>query len=241
MAIRFTSDHREGNSHLPEGTYRLRILDVEQTEAKKTKTPQLKVTAQVASGEYAERKVVDFFPLSEAALWRLYKLAEACNVRMEDTGEVDERGKPIMELEPEDLIGAECYAVAKIREYEGRKSNNWVEFTSTEETLAGTPESEDDEEPVKRKSKGKGKGKVEEKPAAKKGKKPEPEPEEDEDEDEDEEEAPRRGRPAKNKPEAKAAKVEDDIDDEDWEDDEDDEDDEEDEPTPPPSRRRRKG
>lgn len=118
MAIRF-SGGKNTYEVLPQGTYDFEIKSVEQGTSK-SNNPQLKVQLEVVEGPLAGKKTTHWYSLLPQAAWRLSEFAAAAGGTMVDTGEVDEKGEPIMELDENSLVGLFVRGTIEHREYQGR-------------------------------------------------------------------------------------------------------------------------
>ena len=82
---------------LPEGTYDLQIMAVEQGTSQKGK-PQLKISCEVASGEKEGRKVTLWYSLVKNSAWKLKRLLVATGAPFEES----DAGK--LRFDTDDLI-----------------------------------------------------------------------------------------------------------------------------------------
>lgn len=120
--IKFNAKQGGGYVPLPEGTYDLELLDVEQTTSKND-NPQLKVSATVADGPSAGKKVTIWYSLVPQAGWKLRNLLDALLVEYD--AEEDEDGGDAIEFDPEDLVGRVASFSVTQREYNGRVNNDF--------------------------------------------------------------------------------------------------------------------
>ena len=98
-------------SALPEGMYALSIAKVEETVSSNG-NPMLKVEYDVLDVE-GNRKVWDNYVLIDKTLWKVKELFDAIGI---DTSE-------IVEIDPQELVGATVRAKLVVEEYNGEDRN----------------------------------------------------------------------------------------------------------------------
>lgn len=199
-----------------EGQHVARIAAAEESTSQGG-NDMIKVTFVVTKGADKDSRVIENYPLTETALWKLKGMLQAIGMKCE--------GKIMLDLDR--LIGKTCIIEVVHEEYNGNTRAKVSECrrliaTSDEEDIDEEDIDEEEEEAPKKKSK-----KKEKKNTKKKEKAPEEDEngaEDDEDWDEEEEEKPKK----KAKKSAKSSKAtkkeepeEDEDDDDDWDDDED--------------------
>jgi len=121
MAIRFTGGQGGTYETYEPGNYDLRIIDATQGTSK-TGNPQLKVACEFVGGRYDGKKITTWYSLTEASMWKIGALVEACGVAHTVVGS-DAKGNPVIEFEEADLIGAIFACDISIEEYQGKKNN----------------------------------------------------------------------------------------------------------------------
>lgn len=121
MAIRFTSGQGNTYETYDAGNYDLRILDVTQGTSKNN-NPQIKVACEFVGGRYDGKKLTTWYSLTEASMWKLQALVEACGAQHTVVG-TDAKGNPIIEFEESDLIGCIFACDLSIQTFEGKASN----------------------------------------------------------------------------------------------------------------------
>lgn len=109
---------------LPESTYDVQLDSAEQTTSKGG-NPQLTVKGQIVDGEYAGKKVTIWYSLLPQSTWKLDALFEALGIPAQETGELDENGKPICDFDTDDLAGRVVRYVCTQRTYDGKVNNSW--------------------------------------------------------------------------------------------------------------------
>lgn len=108
----------------PEGTYDIQIGSAEQGTSK-SGNPQLTVKGEIVDGEYAGKKVTIWYSLLPQSTWKLDALFDALGIQPQETGELDENGKPIMACDTDELLQRTVRYNCTQRTYEGRVNNNW--------------------------------------------------------------------------------------------------------------------
>lgn len=177
-----------------EGVHKVKIAKVEETTSQGG-NDMFKVTFVVVAGPSKGSKVIENYPLVEAALWKLKSLLEAIGMKADGRVAVDldkMEGKTLeIEVKLEEYEGKDRVRVAETRKVgasiakeDAEEDEDDDDFDEDEEE--DEEDEEEDEEEVKpaKKSKKPAK-KAKEKPAKKAKKKPEPEPEEEDDDDDD--------------------------------------------------------
>lgn len=106
--INFSNSEDKGYSPLPEGSYDLEILSVEQ-KVSQAGNPQLEINTEVAGGEHEGRKVRLWYSLTPQSAWKLKKLVVATHTPHEVVGS-DRDGQ--ISFDTDDLIGGIFVATA---------------------------------------------------------------------------------------------------------------------------------
>lgn len=152
--VGFRASEGEGWEPLPDATYDIQIDDVEETTSN-NENPQIKVSGHVASeGPHTDKKTTDWFVMTDKSGWKLKMLVDACNIDYEatETGETNDKGKPIedIEFELEDLVGCVYRCDVTTRTWQGRKSNNFANHRSPKASKADKGDDGDkgDEKPA---------------------------------------------------------------------------------------------
>lgn len=123
MAIRFTGGQQGGNYETYEpGAYDLRVESAEQGVSKSSGKPQLAVKCVFVGGKYDGKTLMTWYSLSEASMWKIAALVEACGAAHTVVGQ-DVKGNPIIEFEEADLLGCIFSADVTIEEYNSKKNN----------------------------------------------------------------------------------------------------------------------
>lgn len=224
----------ESFTKVSEGVHPAKIVKVEETTTQGG-NDAIKATFEVTKGGDKGNRVIEVFPLTDTALWKLKGMLQAIGMKAE--------GKVQIDLDR--LVGKTCKVSVIHEEYNGSyraKVDEFLKLSANTDDDDEDMEDEDedidedgDEEEEKPKKKAK-KAPAKKKPAKKKPVEDDDEDEddddesEDEDDDEEEEEKPKKKPATKKKAPAKKApakkskkKVEEpeDDDDEDWDDDDD--------------------
>lgn len=131
-------DQSECHSAIPVGTYRARLIDVQEGLTKRG-DPLWKLDFAITDGPHAGRHVLDRLAFSEAALGRVALFCEALGI--EATDEVD--------LRPELVQGCECEIAVIHRSYVDRRGRDrvgneipWAGFKCCDSGTAGPNEYE---------------------------------------------------------------------------------------------------
>lgn len=122
--VRYSAGDGNNYQPLPEGTYDFRIEEVVQGNSKNG-NPQLQLKMEVIDGPYTGKKISNWYSLLPQSGWKLDALLDALEIEKEDTGEVDENGKPVLDFDTDWLIGR-CVAYdVKHREWNGKINNDF--------------------------------------------------------------------------------------------------------------------
>lgn len=97
---------------VPEGQYAVTIEATDLTTTKDSKQPLMKVTYNIAEGEFAGRKIFDNLTFGQMALWRVKKLCEASGAPYDSGG-----------FNTEDLVGRPLQIIVMQEVYEGKPQN----------------------------------------------------------------------------------------------------------------------
>ena len=100
---------------IPAGDYVLEIENIEE-QVSKAGNNMLNITFNVAEGEYAGRKIFEFYVLTEKALWKMKDLLIALGIDTEGQVDID-----IDDLEGEMFIGN-----VEIQEQRGYEPSNKI-------------------------------------------------------------------------------------------------------------------
>jgi hypothetical protein len=103
--IRLDFSQVEGFQPIPQGDYVVEVVEVDGPKKSKSGNSMLQLTLQIVGGDYAGRKVPNYFLLLEGeALWRTQKDLEILlDIDMKETGGDVSFG-------PDDLVGAQAIA-----------------------------------------------------------------------------------------------------------------------------------
>lgn len=143
-------DEKRSFKPYPEGRYDLEITKVEEGVSSKAKSPQLIVRATILEGAHANKKVTMYLSTVEAAMWKVEQIFEAAGLEPKETGEVDEHGSPVLEINEQELVGRALIFEAEITEYNGKERNEWwvkgvSEFDTQGNSSAGDDGGDDEE------------------------------------------------------------------------------------------------
>lgn len=101
----------ESSGLIPEGTYRVRCADVQQSVSKGG-NPMFVWDFEIAGGEHDGRMLKVFTAITPAAMWKVAETVVALGIGQ--TGSV-------VKFKRSDVIGKECGAVVEYTEYNGNK------------------------------------------------------------------------------------------------------------------------
>ncbi len=106
----------EGSSkfHIPEGEYRMRLIDLDK-DTSKAGNPMWIWTFAVVKGEHEGAELKTYTALTPAAMWKLTEVLEALQVPA-----ADGRAK----FKKNDVIGRECTGTVEDNEYQGRVNSS---------------------------------------------------------------------------------------------------------------------
>jgi hypothetical protein len=135
-----------GASLKPEGTYRVRITDWEETRAS-TGTPQVKWTAEIVDGHLAGQSIIDHTAVTEKALWRLARLVSACNVNVDELP-IMETGSLLFKKTLDACIGKTVNWSVEVSTFEGKTNNKIVGYVKDKEQKETIVAIEEDEVPA---------------------------------------------------------------------------------------------
>lgn len=139
MRIAYNPENRGEWKPLPEGTYDFQILEVEEKTSSKG-NPQLYISTEVVGGEFSGKKAGMYFAATENATWRIVQLLDATGVTYDLQG-------TDLDFDENDLIGAYFQANAGIREYNGKKNNDFSKFEPSALSAGSADEPADEPEP----------------------------------------------------------------------------------------------
>lgn len=126
--IEFSAVEGGGWKPLPTATYDIMIDAVEPGLSKKQKA-QIKVSGHVVDGPKDGKKVTLWYGYEDGGGWKLQALLDAAGVdyESEDTGEVDDEGRPVKALafDSDDLPGATVRYDVEAAVYEGKDVNRF--------------------------------------------------------------------------------------------------------------------
>lgn len=166
-----------------EGVHKAKITKVEETTSQGG-NEMFRITFKVVSGPSKDCVVVENYPITDTALWKLKSLLQAIGMKAEGRVQIDldkMEGKTLeIEVYYEEYNGQDRAKISETRKLVAVSSSD--EDDEDEELDVDDDEDEEPEEKPKKSTK-KTKAKKTEKPAKKAKKKPEPEPEEDDDDD----------------------------------------------------------
>lgn len=111
-----------GSFHIKEGSYRMKVLEVEQTESDKG-NDMFKWTFEGLEGAAKGKKFYVYTTLNEEALWKLRQLLEALQVEVPD-GPLD--------LDLDEMVDLELIGIVSDDEYQGKTVSRMNDFESVD-------------------------------------------------------------------------------------------------------------
>lgn len=118
----------QNNFVIPDGSYRVKCLEVEQTVSKGG-NPMFVWTFEVSAGEHAGFQSKVFTAITPAAMWKVAETVQAMGVGQ--TGQV-------VKFKRSDVAGKECGAVIEKTEYNGQERSQISRVISLQELAAAT-------------------------------------------------------------------------------------------------------
>lgn len=116
----------EDQSMIPDGPYRVRCINVEQSVSKGG-NPMFVWDFEVSEGERMGRVLKVFTAITPAAMWKVAETVQALGVGQ--TGQV-------VKFKRSDVVGKECGAVVEATEYNGSMRSQISKVVSLEELAA---------------------------------------------------------------------------------------------------------
>jgi len=123
------------------GTYRVRIEDWEETEAKNTKTPQVLWTSTIIEGPDTGGPMRDYTPLTEKSLFRIANLVQACNVDLSNLSAMEVGSKSFAKVLDACKGCTTYWTVSYDKDYNNNKVTNYsVDASQQPVMVAGEEE-----------------------------------------------------------------------------------------------------
>lgn len=116
----------ENTNTIPEGNYRAKLVDVEQSVSKGG-NPMFIWTFEVSEGDHRGFQLKSFTALTPAAMWKVAETVEALGVGQTGT---------VVKFKRSDVLNRECGLVVEDREYNGTTRSSIARVISLKE-LAG--------------------------------------------------------------------------------------------------------
>ena len=115
----------------PTGTYRVKVLDVEETTAN-TGTPQLKFSCEIVEpSEYAGKKYTEFIPTLDSVLWKVMQLVYGCGIDVDKLPDMDSTS-PVFRKVVNACKGKEAWFYIEKSQYNGKDKNGVANFQRIE-------------------------------------------------------------------------------------------------------------
>lgn len=121
--VDLTNVDNSGGFRVPEGTYRAKLIEVEQSVSKGG-NPMFVWTFEISAGEQAGFQLKSFTAITPAAMWKVAEIVEALGVGQ--TGSV-------VKFKRSDVINRECGLAVEDQEYNGSVRSSIVKVISVRE------------------------------------------------------------------------------------------------------------
>lgn len=113
----------EDQSMIPDGPYRVRCINVEQSVSKGG-NPMFVWDFEISEGERAGRVLKVFTAITPAAMWKVAETVQALGVGQTGT---------VVKFKRSDVVGKECGAIVEATEYNGNMRSQISKVVSLEE------------------------------------------------------------------------------------------------------------
>lgn len=121
--VDLTNVDTSGGFHIPEGTYRAKLVEVEQSVSKGG-NPMFVWTFEISAGEQKGFQLKSFTAITPAAMWKVAETVEALGVGQ--TGSV-------VKFKRSDVINRECGLVVEDNDYNGNTRSSIARVISVKE------------------------------------------------------------------------------------------------------------
>ena len=118
-----TNVDNSGGFHIPEGTYRAKLIEVEQSVSKGG-NPMFVWTFEISAGEHAGFQLKSFTAITPAAMWKVAETVEALGVGQTGT---------VVKFKRSDVINRECGLVVEDNDYNGSVRSSISRVVSVQE------------------------------------------------------------------------------------------------------------
>lgn len=128
---------RIGGARVPDGDYRVRVVDIEERVSENSGQPYLNWELEIVGGEYDGSTIYHTTSLQKQALFNLRATLEALGLDVPESA---------MEIDLDALIGLEMGVTVEVQEVQGRKRSRVVDVFSLEELEGDDDDDEEDDE-----------------------------------------------------------------------------------------------
>lgn len=118
-----TNVDTSGGMHIPEGTYRAKLVEVEQSVSKGG-NPMFVWTFEISAGEHKGYQLKSFTAITPAAMWKVAETVEALGVGQTGT---------VVKFKRSDVINRECGLVVEDNDYNGSTRSSIAKVISVKE------------------------------------------------------------------------------------------------------------
>lgn len=112
-----------GGFHIPEGTYRAKLVEVEQSVSKGG-NPMFVWTFEISAGDHTGFQLKSFTAITPAAMWKVAETVEALGVGQTGT---------VVKFKRSDVINRECGLVVEDNDYNGSVRSSIAKVISVKE------------------------------------------------------------------------------------------------------------
>ena len=121
--VDLSSVDNSGGFHIPEGTYRAKLVEVEQSVSKGG-NPMFVWTFEISAGEHKGFQLKSFTAITPAAMWKVAETVEALGIGQTGT---------TVRFKRSDVINRECGLAVEDQEYNGNNRSSIVKVISVKE------------------------------------------------------------------------------------------------------------
>lgn len=121
--VDLTNVDNSGGFHIPEGNYRAKLIEVEQSVSKGG-NPMFVWTFEISAGEHRGFQLKSFTAITPAAMWKVAETVEALGVGQTGT---------VVKFKRSDVINRECGLVVEDQDYNGNTRSSIARVISVRE------------------------------------------------------------------------------------------------------------
>lgn len=121
--VDLTNVDTSGGMHIPEGNYRAKLVEVEQSVSKGG-NPMFVWTFEISAGDHKGFQMKSFTAITPAAMWKVAETVEALGIGQTGT---------TVKFKRSDVINRECGLVVEDQDYNGNTRSSIVRVISVKE------------------------------------------------------------------------------------------------------------